>query len=150
MFCGTVTRRDGRVGLGYLLNHHGMVKAEATIANLPASDRGPDRLWYGFAAASKFHDMDWLTQLLREGEDVQPRSLTNYQTILVLAGAKARDVLSACARGDRSVEAFPWLSERECFVGIAPATVMGVSFLGELAYEIHVPNASLYAAYLAL
>jgi hypothetical protein len=27
---------------------------------------------------------------------------------------------------------------------------MSVSFSGELAYEIHVPNASLYAAYLAL
>ena len=27
---------------------------------------------------------------------------------------------------------------------------MGVSFSGELAYEIHIPNASLYAAYLAL
>jgi dimethylglycine dehydrogenase len=39
---------------------------------------------------------------------------------------------------------------RECFVGIAPATVMAVSFSGELAYEIHVPNASLYAAWLAL
>jgi dimethylglycine dehydrogenase len=39
---------------------------------------------------------------------------------------------------------------RECFIGIAPATVMGVSFSGELAYEIHVPNASLYAAYTAL
>ncbi|WP_170431363.1 GcvT family protein [Ruegeria arenilitoris] len=150
MFCGTVTRRDGRVGLGYLLNRHGMVKAEATVANLPASDRGPDRLWYGSAAASEFHDMDWLTQHLWADEDVQLRSLTNDQTILVLAGPKARDVLSACARGDWSAEAFPWLSMRECFVGIAPATVMGVSFSGELAYEIHVPNASLYAAYLAL
>ena len=39
---------------------------------------------------------------------------------------------------------------RECFIGFAPATVMAVSFSGELAYEIHVPNASLYAAYLAL
>jgi dimethylglycine dehydrogenase len=27
---------------------------------------------------------------------------------------------------------------------------MGVSFSGELAYEIHIPNASLYAAYLAI
>jgi dimethylglycine dehydrogenase len=59
-------------------------------------------------------------------------------------------VLAACARGDWSREAFPWLSVRECFVGIAPATVMAVSFSGELAYEIHVPNASLYAVYLAL
>jgi len=62
MACGTVTRKPGRVGLGYLLNHHGMIKAEATFANIPASDRGPDRVWYGSAAASEFHDMDWLTQ----------------------------------------------------------------------------------------
>ncbi|MXY33101.1 MAG: FAD-dependent oxidoreductase, partial [Boseongicola sp. SB0664_bin_43] len=40
MFCGNVTKREGRVGLGYLLNHFGMVKGEATVANLPASDRG--------------------------------------------------------------------------------------------------------------
>ncbi|WP_027236603.1 GcvT family protein [Leisingera caerulea] len=150
MFCGSVTKRTGRVGLGYLLNRHGMVKGEATVANLPASDRGPERIWYGSAAASESHDMDWLSQHIRPGEDVQIRSLTNDQTILVLAGTRARDVLSACARGDWSREAFPWLSVRECFIGFAPATVLGVSFSGELAYEIHVPNASLYAAYLAL
>ncbi len=150
MFCGNVTKRAGRVGLGYLLNEHGMVKGEATVANLPASDRGPDRTWYGSAAAAEFHDMDWLSSHLTEDEDVQIKSLTNDQTILVLAGAKARDVLSACSREDWSKEAFPWLSVRECFIGFSPATVLGVSFSGELAYEIHVPNASLYAVYLAL
>jgi dimethylglycine dehydrogenase len=150
MFCGRVTKREGRIGLGYLLNHHGMIKGEATVANLPASDRGPARVWYGSAAASEYHDMDWLNRHLRPDEDVQIRSLTNDQTILVLAGPKARAVLSACARGDWSRAAFPWLSVRECFIGFAPATVMGVSFSGELAYEIHVPNASLYAAWLAL
>lgn len=150
MFCGTVTKKPGRVGLGYLLNDHGMVKGEATVANIPASDRGPERIWYGSAAASEFHDMDWLQSHLGADEDVQIKSLTNDQTILVLAGPKSRDVLAACSRGDWSREAFPWLSVKECFVGYAPATVMGVSFSGELAYEIHVPNASLYAAYKAL
>jgi len=150
MMCGHVQKRDGRVGLGYLLNHHGMIKAEATIANIPASDRGPDRVWYGSAAASEYHDMDWLTSHVRDKEDVQFKSLTNDQTILVLAGPRARDVLSAAARGDWSNEAFPWLSVRECFIGFAPATVMAVSFSGELAYEIHVANSALYAAYLAL
>ncbi len=148
--CGRVPKRDGRVGLAYLLNHHGMVKCEATIANIPAGPTGPDRVWYGSAAASEFHDMDWLTAHLSDGDDVQIRSLTNDQTILVLAGPKSRAVLSAVSRGDWSAEAFPWLSVRECFIGIAPATVMAVSFSGELAYEIHVPNAQLYSAYLAL
>lgn len=150
MMCGNVTRRDGRVGLGYLLNHQGMVKGEATITNLPASDRGAARVWYGSAAASEYHDMDWLNAHKRDNEDVQIRSLTNELTILVLAGPKARDVLSACARGDWSQKAFPWLSAREAYIGFAPATVLAVSFSGELAYEIHVPNASLFAAYLAL
>jgi dimethylglycine dehydrogenase len=94
--------------------------------------------------------MDWLTAHLRKGEDVTIRSLTNDQTILVLAGPKARAVLSQVSRGDWSRAAFPWLSVRECFVGFAPATVFNVSFSGEQAFEIHLPNASLYAAYLAL
>ncbi|MDO6588664.1 FAD-dependent oxidoreductase [Loktanella sp. D2R18] len=150
MFCGTVTKRAGRVGLGYLLNDHGLLKGEATVANLPASDRGPERVWYGSAAASEFHDMDWLQSHLRADEDVTITSLTNSQTILVLAGPKARDVLAAASRGDWSREAFPWLSVRETHIGIAPATVLGVSFSGELAYEIHVPNENLHAAYAAL
>ncbi len=150
MICGRLPRKAGRVGLAYLLNHHGNLKSEATIANIPASDRGPDRIWYGSAAASEFHDMDWLTAHVKSGEDVQLRSLTNDQTILVLAGPKAQAVMSAVSRADWSNAAFPWLSLRECFVGIAPATVLAVSFSGERAYEIHVPNASLYAAYTAL
>ena len=150
VICGRLPRKEGRVGLAYLLNQHGMIKAEATIANLPASDRGPQRIWYGTAAASEIHDMDWLMQNLRADENLQIHSLTNDQTILVLAGPMARDVLTKVSRADWFVDAFPWLSVRECFIGTAPATVMGVSFSGELAYEIHLPNASLYAAYLAL
>jgi dimethylglycine dehydrogenase len=145
MMCGRVTTKTGKGGLGYLLNHHGMIKAEATLANLDEA-----RTWYGSAAASEFHDMDWLQSNVRDGEDVQIKSLTNDQTILVLAGPKARDVMTEVSRADWSQQAFPWLSVRACFIGIAPATVMSVSFSGEHAYEIHVPNAQLYAAYLAL
>ncbi|GGA06836.1 GcvT family protein [Neptunicoccus cionae] len=145
MFCGRITAKAGRVGLGYLLNHQGNVKGEATIANLPDG-----RVWYGSAAASEYHDMDWLTQNIRQGEDVQIHSLTNAHTILVLAGPLAREVLCEVSRGNWSAQAFPWLSVRNAFIGFAPAVVMSVSFSGELAYEIHVPNAQLYAAYLAL
>ena len=150
MFCGKITAKAGRVGLGYLLNHHGMLKSEATIANLPASDRGPARMWYGSAAASEYHDMDWLFKHIGADEDVTIKSLTNDMTILVVAGPKSRDVLQAVSRADWSKAGFPWLSVRECFIGFAPATVMAVSFSGEMAYEIHVPNASLFAAYTAL
>nr|MDJ0859763.1 glycine cleavage T C-terminal barrel domain-containing protein [Dinoroseobacter sp.] len=150
MTCGRVPKTEGRLGLAYLLNAQGMLKGEATLTRLPASDRGPQRYWYGSAAAAEFHDMDWLTKHIVKDEDVHIRSLTNDMTILVLAGPKSRNVLSAVARGDWSAAAFPWLSARETFVGIAPVTVLAVSYSGELAYEIHVPNNQLYAAYLAL
>lgn len=145
MVCGGMTRNPGRVGLGYLLNDHGNIKAEATLAHLD-----DQTIWYGSAAASEYHDMDWLTQHLPEDGSVAIRSLTNEYTILVIAGPKSRDVLAAASRGDWSAAAFPWLSARRAFIGIAPAVVLSVSFSGELAYEIHIPNAQLHAAYLAL
>jgi len=145
LVCSRVPRKMGKVGLTYLLSEHGNIKAEATLANLEE-----DRIWYGSAAASEYHDMDWLNMWLPKDGSVQIKSLTNDWTILVIAGPKSRDVLSAVSRGDWSTEAFPWLSVREAFIGFAQAVVMSVSFSGELAYEIHVPNAQLYAAYLAL
>ena len=145
MTCGHVPTKEGRVGLVYLLNHHGNLKCEATLANLPGG-----RVWYGSAAASEYHDMDWLSAHVEEGEDVQIRSLTNDMTILVVAGPKARDVLSAVCRGNWSREAFPWLRVQTARLGIVPVTVMSVSFSGELAYEIHVPNAQLLSAWMTL
>ncbi len=145
MICGRVPKKHNKVGLCYLLNHQGNVKAEATIAKFPDG-----RIWYGSAAASEQHDMDWLTQHLPKDGSVQIKSLTNEYTILVLAGPNARDVLSKVSRENWSVETFPALCVREAFIGIAPATIMSVSFSGELAYEIHVTNNQLYAAYLAL
>ena len=143
--CSRVPRTMGKVGLTYLLNEQANIKCEATLANLDEN-----RIWYGSAAASEFHDMDWLSKWLPDDGSVGIKSLTNEWTILVIAGPKSRDVLSEVSRGDWSKQAFPWLSVREAFIGIAPAVVMSVSFSGELAYEIHVPNSQLYTAYLAL
>lgn len=143
LICGTVPRRSGRVGLGYLLNRHGCLKGEATVANLPDG-----RIWFGSAAAAEVHDLDWLR--FNSPEGVSFRSLTNDWTILVLAGPKARATLGAVSRGDWSAEAFPWLSVRNARIAIADVVVMSVSFSGELAYEIHVPNAQLAHVFGAL
>ena len=150
MICGRLNRKSGKVGLGYLLNTQGMLKAEATIANIPSLSDRPDRIWYGSAAAAEYHDMDWLTQAVRADEDVTIRSLTNDWTTLVLAGPMSRQVLSTAAQLDWTTEAFPWLSVREVSIDDAPAVVMSVSFSGELGFEIHVPNAHLQETYLAL
>ncbi|MGI9333990.1 MAG: GcvT family protein [Gammaproteobacteria bacterium] len=146
IMCSRVPRRLGKVALNYFLNEHGNIKGEATLANLE-----PSLVWYGSAAAAEYHDMDWLCERLPADGSITIRSLTNSHTALVVAGPRARDVLVAAApRVDWSRTAFPWLSVRRCFIASAPAVAFSISFSGELAYELHVPNEQLQLAYGAL
>ncbi|MEM6616697.1 MAG: FAD-dependent oxidoreductase [Pseudomonadota bacterium] len=143
IMCSRVNRKPGKVSLNYFLNHHGMVKGEATIANL---DSG--RVWYGSAAASELHDMDWLTEHLPADREISIRSLTNDYTILILAGPKSRELLQTVSpRTDWSTDAFRPLSVQTVHIGPHQVIAMSVSYSGELAYELHIPNAPLLSVY---
>ena len=146
LICGRVPRRAGKVGLGYTLTTQGHLLSEATLAVLPSHDDA-DRVWWGSAAAAEFHDMDWL-RAMAPPPGVTLTSLTNDHTILVVAGPQSRDLLAeACPRTDWSAAAFPWLSAREIHIGAIPAVAMSVSFSGELAWELHIPNWGLLSAW---
>ena len=145
LICGKFSHQIGRVGLGYLLNQKGNIKSEATIATVDK-----DKIWYGSAAASEWHDYEWLEQHLPADGSIQLKSLTNTHGLLLLAGPKARQLLQAVTRIDCTPSAFKWLEVKSGFVGIAPATIMAISYSGEEAFEIHVPNQQIYAAYQAL
>ena len=141
--CSRVPRKAGRVALTYLLNEDGNVKGEATLANVADTSEG-GTVWYGSAAAAEAHDMDWLADRLPEDASIRIESLTDTHTALVIAGPRSRDVLAEVApRTDWSAQAFPWLTVREVRIGWAEAVAMSVSFSGELAWELHVPNAQL-------
>lgn len=138
MVCGKLPRKVGKVALCYLLNEKGHVLAEATIAKL-----ADECYWYGSAAAAEWHDRDWLNRF--KPESVTLTEMTASHTILVVAGPKSRELLQSLSpRCDWSVEAMPWMSVREMTLGHAKLTAMSVSFSGELAYELHIPNEQLY------
>ena len=144
--CSTVPRKPGKVGLCYLLNDLGNIKGEATLANV-----GEDRVWFGSAAAAEYHDMDWLRARLPEDGSIRLESLTNSHTIMVVAGPRSRELMQRVApRTDWSKQAFPWLTARQVFIGHHEALAMSVSFSGELAYELHIPNAFLLGAYMTI
>ncbi len=143
IMCSRIPRRSGKVGLAYFLNHQGNVKGEATLANI-----GNDRVWFGSAAAAEYHDHDWLRENMPTNSEITIKSLTNSHTILVLAGPASRKVLQAAApRTDWSATAFPWLACKNVFIGNAEALAMSVSFSGELAFELHIPNEQLNLAF---
>ncbi len=146
IMCSRVPRKPGKVALTYFLNDQGNVKGEATIANVDG-----ERVWYGSAAAAEYHDMDWLRDQLPDDESISIECLTDDYTILVVAGPKSRDVLAeAAGETDWSKDSFPWLSVRSVSVGGADAVAMSVSFSGELAWELHIPNEHLAKAFSVL
>ncbi|MGI9406751.1 MAG: FAD-dependent oxidoreductase, partial [Hyphomicrobiaceae bacterium] len=145
IMCSRVPRAAGKVGLTYFLNDRGDVKGEATLSNL-----AEDRIWYGSAAAAEHHDRDWFMEH-NPPDSVTVVPLTNTHTILVVAGPKSRDVLTEAAPAtDWSKDAFPWLRVQNVRIGTADVVAMSVSFSGELAWELHIPNEDLVAVYDAL
>ena len=138
LICGTLPTEVGKLSLCYLLTEKGNILTEATLVKL-----GENRYWYGSAAAAEWHDRDWLNRF--KPDTVTIAEMAASHTILVLAGPKSRDLLqSTSPRCDWSKAALPWLRAKSMFIGHAEVVAMNVSFSGELAYELHIPNEQLY------
>jgi dimethylglycine dehydrogenase len=144
--CSRIPSKPGKVGLCYFLTDRGNVLSEATLALL-----GEDFFWYGSAAAAEYHDMDWLTERLPNRSGITIKSLTNSYTTLVIAGPKSRSFMqSVSPETEWSAKRFPGMSLRKCRIGDVNTLAMSVSFSGELAYELHIPNDQLLTAYQTL
>lgn len=73
--------------------------------------------------------------------DVDIANATTAWCGVNLAGPKSRLVLqNVCDNIDLSNESFPYMGVREGLVAGIPARVVRVGFVGELGYEIHVPQ----------
>jgi len=141
LVCGKLPVKVGKVRLCYLLNERGNILSEATIAKL-----GEEHYWFGSAAAAEWHDRDWLNRFMPDS--VTLTELTASHTILVVAGPDSRALLQSISpRCDWSKAAFPWMSVQEMDLGFSRVIAMSVSFSGELAYELHVPNDRLYVVW---
>jgi dimethylglycine dehydrogenase len=81
------------------------------------------------------HDLIW-KNMPRDGS-VQFENLTNSMGVLVIAGPKSRQLMERVAGCDMSNEKFKWLTAKDSTVGLAPARLMRVNFVGELGWEIH-------------
>jgi dimethylglycine dehydrogenase len=141
-----IPAKDGGIILGHLLNANGFIESEITVTRL-----GPEHFYVLSAAVAQLHDLDQLNWRKRDGEDVTITDITDAYGVLVLAGPKARDVLSQCADTDLSNASFRWLTGKEATVaGVPGVRLLRVNYVGELGWELHVPMADMPAVYDAL
>ena len=127
-------QKNGRVNLCHALNTKGGVHSEFTIAK--ESDES-----YYLVSAGAFQrlDHDWIKKWMPNDRSVFFENLTNSIGVLVVAGPKARDLLSKISNADFSNKGFPWLSAQKIDIGLAPSIAMRMNFVGELGWELHHP-----------
>ena len=138
-----IPAKDGGIILGHLLNANGFIESEITVTRLAA-----DHFYVLSAAVAQLHDFDQLAWRKHDDEQVSITDITDDYGVLVLAGPRARDVLSACTATDLSNAGFRWLTARASTVaGVDGVRLLRVNYVGELGYELHVPMAGMPAVF---
>lgn len=121
----------GRAALGPLLTPLGRILGDVTVIRL-AEDRF---LLMGSPAAESLY-LRWLTS--RRGSDrVSVLSRSNSLGGFSLTGPRSREVLARVCDADVSNTGLAFLAVRELTVGLAPVTVIRISYTGELGYELY-------------
>jgi dimethylglycine dehydrogenase len=134
--------KEGGIVLTHLLNENGFIESELTITQLAA-----DHFYVLSAAAAQLYDMDQLSWRKKDSENVTISDITDDYGVLVLAGPKSRDVLSAVYSGEQG----RWLTGRVAeVVGVQGVRLLRVTYVGEMGWELHVPRAGMQKVFDAL
>jgi sarcosine oxidase subunit alpha len=134
---GFVKQPVGRARYALLTNEAGVVIDDGVACRfseqhyyVTATTGGVDRVYQSM--------LKWNAQWRL---DVDIANVTSAYCGVNIAGPKARQVLAKlCSDIDLSSEAFPYMGVREGRVANIPARLIRVGFVGELGYEIHVPQ----------
>lgn len=144
LLCSRLPRLN-RIALAYALNDRGGIVSEFTLTRI-----APGSFYAMSAAAAEWHDEDVLSQSLPTDGSVRIQRLTGSADALVLAGPRARAVLSQLTTADLSNHAFPWLASRVIDVAGARVLALRVSYAGELGWELHADNEDMPRLYEAV
>ena len=121
--------RVGRLALAYFADSKGRIVTEMTIARLAA-----DEFLLLGAAAAEWYDRDWLQQHIPAGSAISIENLSETKTCLSITGPQSRQLLSGLCDADLTL---PWLSHQNSTIAGVPVSLLRVSYVGELGWEIH-------------
>lgn len=123
-----VDKSVGSVTYTLMLDEFGGIRSDLTVARL--SD---DTFQVG---ANGPLDMDWILRRLPEA-GVTVRDITGGTCCLGVWGPQARALVAPLCPADISHESFGYFRAIQTFLGAIPVTMMRVSYVGELGWEIY-------------
>ncbi len=125
--------RQGRLVLTPMLNHHGKLIGDFTIAKA-SSERF---MMWGSSQAQIYH-MRWFAALLPTDGSVRIKRFDMGLVGVSIAGPRSREVLQRLTDEDVSARAFRFLDHRSIDLANAPAMINRLTYTGDLGFEIWV------------
>ena len=132
---GDVSKKPGAVTYTLLLDDHGGIRSDITVARLDEETfqvgaNGPVDLVYLSREARRQR---------RETPErwVQVRDITGGTCCIGLWGPLARDLVSSISADDFSNDGHRFFRARKAHIGGVPVTAMRLSYVGELGWELY-------------
>ena len=125
-------------------NQAGGIEADLTVNRM--SD---DRFFVVTAAASEGRDWAWLRRACRD-KQVTLTNITHDQAMIGLMGPNSRAVLSAVTDADLSNAGFDAATGRSINLAGVDVFALRMSYVGDLGWELYIPNADAVGVYDAL
>ncbi|MGO7182669.1 FAD-dependent oxidoreductase [Rhizobium brockwellii] len=123
----------GRIVYTQMLNSRGGIESDLTITRLSET-----AFFLVVPGATLQRDLAWLRNKLDAEEFVVITDITASESVLVLMGPKARDVIQRISPNDFSNDTFPFGTAQEIEIGMGLARAHRVTYVGELGWELYV------------
>ncbi|HRX37390.1 MAG TPA: FAD-dependent oxidoreductase [Aestuariivirga sp.] len=123
----------GKAVYTQLCNARGGIEADVTVIH-----DAPDHFYLVTGSGFGVRDSGWVAKHLPPG--IVIREVTNSFAVINLCGPKSRAILQAVTDDDVSNAAFPFLAAREIGIGCATALAVRIGYVGELGYELYIPQ----------
>ena len=143
----SVARIDAPVGKAVYTqwcNRRGGIEADLTVTRLEE-----DRFLVVTAAAAQTRDWAWLRRACR-GRDVKIADITEDWAMIGLMGPKARFVLGPLTDASLTNADFPFGAAQRTTAAGVEVLALRMSYVGELGWELYVPNEHAVELYDAL
>ena len=125
----------GRLRYGVMVDDRGRITDDGTVCRVAEDTYYVTTTSSGVAGVLR--RLGWWREA--HGLDVRITDLTATLAAITVAGPRARRRLALLTDADLSNDAFPHLTAQRIVVAGVPCSAMRVGFVGEVAYELHLP-----------
>eukprot|EP01136_Pigoraptor_vietnamica_P037311 Opistho-1_new@105106 len=126
---------DGKIVYTGMLNARGGFETDVTVTRLTR-----DQFLVISPTAQTTRDYAWITRNVPSDAHCVVTDVTSGYAVLAVMGPKSRELLNRLGPADLSDAAFPFGTSKEIDVGYATVRASRITYVGEMGWELYIPQ----------